>query len=65
MSEGNLVEFIEEWQTVAGLILASALGGGLIAVVFGMRQQAILTLGGLVIGGMLTFAVLSYLLYGR
>jgi hypothetical protein len=65
MSEGSLVAFIEEWQTGAGLILASVLGGGLIAVLFAMRQQALLALGGFVIGGVLTFAVLSYLLYGR
>lgn len=65
MSEESLVAFIKEWQTGAGLILASVLGGGLVDVLFAMRQQAILALGGLVIGGMLTFAVLSYLLYGR
>jgi hypothetical protein len=63
--ERSTADFIEEWQTGAELVLASALGGGLVAVFFGMRQQAFLALGGLLIGGVLTFAVLSYLLYGR
>ena len=50
MAEKDMVEFVEEWQRSAFLVLGPALGGGVSAVF---------------VGSVLAFLAFSYLFYGR
>lgn len=61
----TLVELIEEWQTGAFFLFASAVVGGVAMAVFGNRFGPLAGVAALVGGGLAAFAVLSYLLYGR
>lgn len=65
MSGESTADLLEEWQTGAGLILGSALGGAVIGGLAAMRQPGSLVgVGGFVIGGVLTFVLLSSVFYG-
>ncbi|WP_396611049.1 hypothetical protein ACH9L7_12635 [Haloferax sp. S1W] len=65
MSEKTTVEFIEEWQTGAFLIIGSAVAGAVSAAALGPYE----TLGGVLFvfffGAAFAFMGFSYLLYGR
>jgi hypothetical protein len=65
MATSSVVEFVEEWQTGAFLLLASALAGGVVASAVGRGVSSDLALFGFAGGAALAFAALSYLLYGR
>lgn len=61
----NFVGFVEEWQTGAFFLLVSALVGIGVGTVIGSFRPGVLALAGIIIGAILTFLLLSYLLYGR
>ncbi|WP_137290347.1 hypothetical protein [Natronorubrum halophilum] len=67
MAEKNVVDFIEEWQTGAFLIVLSVVSGAVLLFGFGfvlpLSPIAILSvfLGGITVA----FVVLSYIMYGR
>jgi hypothetical protein len=65
MSDGSAAEVVDEWQTGAGLVLGSALVGGVIGGFFAMQREPALGIAGFFVGGILTFLLLSYLFYGR
>lgn len=65
MTERTAVDFVEEWQTGAFLLLASALVGFVAASALGRGFSTDLSIPGLVGGAALTFFALSYILYGR
>jgi hypothetical protein len=58
------VELIEEWQTGAFFVFASAFVGFVVAASLS-RFGPWYGVGGLLGGCLLTFVTLSYLLYGR
>jgi len=66
MSEKNIVAFIEEWQTGFFLLLGSIFGGIITLVAVGQVAPASPAIGltAFVGGTVLTFAVVSLLLYG-
>jgi hypothetical protein len=59
------VELVEEWQTGAFFVLASAFIGVIFMAVFGSNFGPLAGITALVGTGLATFALLSYLLYGR
>ncbi|MFC4542913.1 hypothetical protein ACFO5R_13375 [Halosolutus amylolyticus] len=63
MSNTTIVDFIEEWQTGFFLMLGSLIAGSIGGVLFG--QVGLNTIGGFVVGVLLTFLGASYVLYGR
>ena len=65
MAERTTVELIEEWQTGAFLLLASALAGFVTASGVGRGLSSNLALLAFPGAAAVTFLVLSYLLYGR
>ena len=58
-------ELVEEWQTGAFLLLASALAGFVAASALGRGLSSDLALPGFAGGAAVAFLALSYLLYGR
>ena len=65
MSEKTIVDFIEEWQTGAALLLASAFVGLLVGSTVGNRSSAVAGFVSFFVGSILAFLAFSYLLYGR
>ncbi|SEW11852.1 hypothetical protein [Halobacterium jilantaiense] len=65
MTERTAVDLVEEWQTGAFLLLASALAGFVAASAVGRGVASSLGLPTFAGGAVLTFLVLSYLFYGR
>lgn len=64
MPEKRVVEFVEEWQTGAFLLVSTAFVGLVVAGVGSVTGTAGRYVG-LVGGASLTFLALSYLRYGR
>lgn len=66
MTERTIVDLVEDWQTGFFLLLGSAVVGILGALVVGrMTDGGAGALAGFVVGGVLAFVAISYLLYGR
>lgn len=65
MTEKSVVEFLEEWQTGAFLVLGSALAGVAVTTVLSSFTSSDSALIGFVGGAALAFLAFSYLLYGR
>lgn len=65
MTERTTAELVEEWQTGAFLLLASAFAGFVAASALGRRLSSDLTLLAFPGAAAVTFLALSYLLYGR
>jgi hypothetical protein len=65
MGEKSMVDFVEEWQTGFFLIIGSVVFG--IFTAFVVRPYTIprITFLSFFGGGIVGFAILSYLLYGR
>jgi hypothetical protein len=58
-------ELVEEWQTGAFLLLASAFVGFVAAALLGRGFSSSLAVPGFAGGAAVAFLALSYLLYGR
>ncbi|RDZ52360.1 hypothetical protein DEQ92_10460 [Haloferax sp. Atlit-6N] len=65
MAEKSVVEFVEEWQRGAFLLLGSALVGGVSAVFVGSRTGGTMGLLAFFLGSVLAFLAFSYLFYGE
>ncbi|UVE51275.1 hypothetical protein KU306_05160 [Haloferax larsenii] len=65
MSEKTAVEFIEEWQTGAFLIIGSVVAGAFSAVALGPYETLAGVLFVFFFGAVFAFLGFSYLLYGR
>lgn len=65
MSERTIVDVIEDWQTGALFILVSVLIGAVLGWFFASESSVYLGVGGFAVGSLVTFLVLSYLVYGR
>ena len=65
MSGQSFGEFVNEWQTGALLVLASAIVGVVTGSIAAGDGQYLFGVIGFVAGSVGTFLALSYLLYGR
>lgn len=65
MTEQNVMGFIEEWQTGTFLIIGSALVGAVSGSLLGSIGSGNLGLVGFLVGAILAFLSISYLLYGH
>ncbi|ELZ70236.1 hypothetical protein G3A49_00885 [Haloferax volcanii] len=65
MSKKTAVEFIEEWQTGAFLVIGSALVGGVATAALGPYETLAGVLFVFFFGAVFAFMGFSYLLYGR
>lgn len=65
MAERTIVDFIEDWQTGALFVLVSGLVGAVLAWFLTTEGSVYLGFGGFIVGLLLTFLLLSYLVYGR
>ncbi|AFK17857.1 hypothetical protein E6P09_03660 [Haloferax mediterranei ATCC 33500] len=65
MSEKTAVEFIEEWQTGAFLIIGSAVAGAVSAAALRPYETLARVLFVFFFGAAFAFMGFSYLLYGR
>ena len=65
MSDTSGVALVEEWQTGAFLLVGSVVIGVILAGIGGSVSGQIAAVGGFILGPIVGFLVLSYLLYGR
>jgi len=67
MAEQSGVEFIEEWQSGAFLILLSVVVGAVLVIGLGslLPSSPVAMLGVFLIGGIAAFVASSYIMYGR
>jgi hypothetical protein len=65
MAEKTGVEFFEEWQIGAFVLIGCAVVAVVVGVAVGMLTRPIGFLPGFVAGGVLAFLVYSYFRYGR
>lgn len=67
MAEQSTVDFIEEWQTGAFLIVLSVVVGALsvIGINSVLPSSPVVTLGVFLVGTIVTFVGSSFIIYGR
>jgi len=65
MAADDTAAFLREWQTGVLLLLGSVFGGVALLTSLGAPNSGFVGLARLLVGSVLTFLVLSYLLYGR
>lgn len=67
MGQNSVVSFIERWQTGAGILLGSIVGGIFIAILTStfIAMNAAVYFIAVVFGGLLSFVLISYFLYGH
>lgn len=67
MAEQSGVEFIEEWQTGAFLLVLSVVVGAVLVIGLGsiLPSSSVVVLSVFLVGTIAAFIVSSYLIYGR
>jgi hypothetical protein len=61
----SVTEFLEAWQLGALIIFAAAIVGGVAGSIAGRSGSPVLGVLAFIGGALVTYLVLSYLLYGR